>query len=243
MRPPAPATAAERERTATRQVDISIDGTTVRVPEGWTILEACRAQGIETPTLCYLESLTPVNVCRVCVVEVEGSRVLVPACSRKVEPKMIVKTDSARVRLTPQDGPRVPGLVGGPVAGVGGDQRVHRALRREPGALRRAGATGSRGRARSRPSRPSRRRRRRHGGRRRAAGQGGQRAVRARLLQVHPLLQVRRGVRRRCPEHLRDLGGGPRLRRPHLHGVRGPAAGTRPASTVATASASARRAR
>jgi NADP-reducing hydrogenase subunit HndD len=41
-----------------------------------------------------------VNVCRVCVVEVEGSRVLVPACSRPVEPKMAVKTDSERVRLS-----------------------------------------------------------------------------------------------------------------------------------------------
>ncbi len=56
--------------------------------------------GIDTPTLCFLESLTPVNVCRVCVVELEGSRTLVPACSRKVEPNMSVKTDSERVRLS-----------------------------------------------------------------------------------------------------------------------------------------------
>ena len=56
--------------------------------------------GIETPTLCYLENLTPVNVCRVCVVELEGARTLVPACSRKAEPGMIVKTDSERVRLS-----------------------------------------------------------------------------------------------------------------------------------------------
>src|SRR5439155_4694084 len=78
----------------------TLDGTSVGVPEDFTILEACRMRGIETPTLCYLENLTPVNVCRVCVVEVEGSRVLVPACSRKVEPGMIVKTDSERVRLS-----------------------------------------------------------------------------------------------------------------------------------------------
>jgi predicted molibdopterin-dependent oxidoreductase YjgC len=81
-------------------VEITIDGSTVSVPAGSTILEACRAQGIDTPTLCYLENLTPVNVCRVCVVEVTGSRVLVPACSRKVEPGMDVKTDSERVRLS-----------------------------------------------------------------------------------------------------------------------------------------------
>ena len=81
-------------------VEITIDGTAASVPAGSTILEACRAQGIDTPTLCYLENLTPVNVCRVCVVEVTGSRVLVPACSRKVEAGMDVKTDSERVRLS-----------------------------------------------------------------------------------------------------------------------------------------------
>src|SRR6267142_827707 len=81
-----------------RLVDVTVDGKVVRVPEGATLLEACRQQGIDTPTLCYLENLTPVNVCRVCVVEVEGSRVLVPSCSRKVEAKMAVRTDSERVR-------------------------------------------------------------------------------------------------------------------------------------------------
>src|SRR5207245_4425754 len=75
-----------------------IDGDELQVPEGSTILQACRVRGLDTPTLCYLETLTPVNVCRVCVVEVEGSSVLVPACSRKVEPGMKVKTDSERVR-------------------------------------------------------------------------------------------------------------------------------------------------
>ena len=83
-----------------RLVDVTIDGTTVRVPEGATLLEACRQQDIDTPTLCYLENLTPVNVCRVCVVEVEGSRTLVPACSRKAEPGMTVHTDSERVRTS-----------------------------------------------------------------------------------------------------------------------------------------------
>ena len=52
---------------------------------GTTIIDACKTLGIEIPTLCYLETLTPVNACRVCVVEVEGARVLAPACSRKVE--------------------------------------------------------------------------------------------------------------------------------------------------------------
>jgi predicted molibdopterin-dependent oxidoreductase YjgC len=81
-----------------RLVDLTIDGESFRVPEGTTIHEACRSAGVDTPTLCYLETLSPVNVCRVCVVEVEGSRALVPACSRKVEPGMVVGTDTERVR-------------------------------------------------------------------------------------------------------------------------------------------------
>jgi predicted molibdopterin-dependent oxidoreductase YjgC len=81
-----------------RLIELTIDGRATRVPEGTTLLQACRGMGVDTPTLCYLETLTPVNVCRVCVVEVEGSRVLVPACSRRAEPGMVVHTDSERVR-------------------------------------------------------------------------------------------------------------------------------------------------
>ena len=83
-----------------RLIEVTIDGQTVSVTEDSTILDACRRLGIETPTLCYADTLTPVNVCRVCVVEVEGARVLAPACSRKVEPGMVVQTDSERVRTS-----------------------------------------------------------------------------------------------------------------------------------------------
>ena len=79
-------------------LDVDVDGRTVRVPEGSTILDACRADGVDTPTMCYADNLTPVNACRVCVVEVEGARALVPACSRKVEAGMKVQTDTERVR-------------------------------------------------------------------------------------------------------------------------------------------------
>lgn len=92
--PQAPAAAPARE------IEIDIDGRRVSVPEGATILDAARQLAIDTPTLCFLENLTPVNVCRVCVVELEGSRVLVPACSRKAEPGMKIKTNSERVRLS-----------------------------------------------------------------------------------------------------------------------------------------------
>jgi predicted molibdopterin-dependent oxidoreductase YjgC len=80
------------------KVTVRIDGADVSVDEGATILDACNAHGIDTPTICYAENLTPVNVCRVCVVEVEGNRTLVPSCSRPAEEGMEIQTDSDRVR-------------------------------------------------------------------------------------------------------------------------------------------------
>jgi predicted molibdopterin-dependent oxidoreductase YjgC len=84
--------------TPVKLIDVEIDGVPVRVPEGATILDACSENRIDTPTMCYADNLTPINACRVCVVEVEGSRVLVPACSRQVEPGMKILTQSERVR-------------------------------------------------------------------------------------------------------------------------------------------------
>ena len=78
-------------------VSLTIDGRAVSVPEGTTILSACATIGLAIPTLCFLETLRPVNVCRLCVVEVEGARVLVPSCSRAVEAGMNVQTRSSRV--------------------------------------------------------------------------------------------------------------------------------------------------
>ena len=78
-------------------VTLTIDGRQVTVAEGTTILQACGGQGCGIPTLCYGETITPKNACRVCMVEVEGSRVLVPSCSRPVEAGMVVTTRSERV--------------------------------------------------------------------------------------------------------------------------------------------------
>ena len=81
-----------------RLVELTIDGDIVKVPEGTTLLQACRGAGCpEIPTLCYGDTLTPKNACRVCMVEVEGSRTLVPSCSRKAEAGMVVNTDTERV--------------------------------------------------------------------------------------------------------------------------------------------------
>lgn len=80
-------------------VEITLNGKRQQVLQSMTLLQACAEAGIEVPTLCFLQGMTPANACRICVVEVEGSRVLVPACSRQVERGMIVHTESERVQL------------------------------------------------------------------------------------------------------------------------------------------------
>ncbi len=97
---PQPIYRIERRGAPKAQVELTIDGQAVSAPEGSTLLFACASIGIEIPTLCFLETLHPVNVCRICVVELEGARVLVPACSRQVEAGMVVKTRSTRVDLS-----------------------------------------------------------------------------------------------------------------------------------------------
>ena len=79
-------------------VQLTVDGRAVEVPQGASVLDACNAAGVDTPTLCYAENLTPVNACRVCVVEQEGSRTLIPSCSREAADGMDIKTDTDRVR-------------------------------------------------------------------------------------------------------------------------------------------------
>jgi len=75
-----------------------IDGNEMTVPDGSSILDACRQAGVDIPTLCYGPTITPANACRVCMVEVEGSRTLVPSCSRSVEEGMVVNTGTERAR-------------------------------------------------------------------------------------------------------------------------------------------------
>jgi NADH-quinone oxidoreductase subunit F len=79
-------------------VRLEIDGRAATVRAGTTILAAARGLGIHVPTLCYGETLAPANACRLCVVEVEGGRVLAPGCSRAAEAGMVVHTQSDRVR-------------------------------------------------------------------------------------------------------------------------------------------------
>ena len=77
-------------------IDICIDGKSVRVPNGTTVFDAARMNGISIPTLCHLQNQTPVGVCRLCVVDT-GARVLSASCVRPVEPGMKVVTNSEKV--------------------------------------------------------------------------------------------------------------------------------------------------
>jgi len=76
----------------------NIDGQVVESTPGQTILEAARKAGIYTiPTLCYLKDTIPTGSCRMCMVEVEGARTLMPACSTVATPGMVIRTESARI--------------------------------------------------------------------------------------------------------------------------------------------------
>lgn len=79
-------------------VTVNIDGSTIQVPEDYTVLKACREVGINIPTLCYLEDINEVGACRLCLVEVEGQRTLKASCVLPVSDGMIIKTNTKRVR-------------------------------------------------------------------------------------------------------------------------------------------------
>ena len=81
-------------------VNITIDGKTLSVPAGMTILAAAKANDIYIPTLCFLEKLEPHASCRMCVVEVEGARTFQHACAAKVREGMVVHTNTEAVRAS-----------------------------------------------------------------------------------------------------------------------------------------------
>lgn len=78
-------------------MQVEINGRKVHGKEEMTILQAAQQIGIEIPTLCYSPDLSPTGVCRVCVVEVEGSKTLVGACHTPIAQGMIIHTHSPKV--------------------------------------------------------------------------------------------------------------------------------------------------
>jgi formate dehydrogenase major subunit len=79
-------------------VTLSIDGRSVTVEKGRTVLDAARGLGIEIPTLCHVEGLEPVSACFLCCVQVEGARTLSPSCALPAAEGMVVATDSEDIR-------------------------------------------------------------------------------------------------------------------------------------------------
>lgn len=84
-------------------VNITINKRQYEASEGKTILEVCREIGIEIPTLCHDDRLEPHAACRLCVVEIEGRRNLMTACSTKVEQGMVIETHSEKVVKSRKD--------------------------------------------------------------------------------------------------------------------------------------------
>lgn len=76
---------------------VIIDGNELTCEEGETILLAARRAEIEIPTLCHDDRVTPAGACRICLVEVEGSNLMQPACATRVSPGMVVRTATPRV--------------------------------------------------------------------------------------------------------------------------------------------------
>jgi len=77
-------------------VTLTIDGAAVTVPKGTTILKAAEKLGRTVPTICFHEHCTANGLCRICVVEVDGVKPLLPACLSRVSEGMRVSTSSAR---------------------------------------------------------------------------------------------------------------------------------------------------
>lgn len=86
------------EEEVMKSVKLTIDGKAVEVPDGTTILDAARANGINIPTLCHLEGVKDYGGCRLCLVEIKGSSKVFPACTTPVAPGMEVTTNSERLR-------------------------------------------------------------------------------------------------------------------------------------------------
>lgn len=79
-------------------INLTIDGISLSVPEGTTVMKAASQIGIEIPHLCFLEGINEISACKVCVVEIQGKSKLITACNSPVEEGMVVFTNSPKVR-------------------------------------------------------------------------------------------------------------------------------------------------
>lgn len=77
-----------------KTVKLTIDGKPAEVSAELTVLQAARSIGVDIPALCYDETLEIFGACRMCVVEIEGSKKLQTSCSTLVKEGMVVKTET-----------------------------------------------------------------------------------------------------------------------------------------------------
>jgi formate dehydrogenase major subunit len=91
-------TQSPQRRLSAPQISLEVDGHVLTGRVGQTILEVCRDNGIEVPTLCYEPKLPGFGACRMCVVEVEGEETPPISCSRAAEEGMVVRTQTPRLR-------------------------------------------------------------------------------------------------------------------------------------------------
>jgi NADH dehydrogenase/NADH:ubiquinone oxidoreductase subunit G len=82
------------------EITLTIDGQSVTVPAGATLLQAARSLGIDIPTICLHKATQSKGLCRTCVVEVEGARTLLASCVAEARPDMVVHTRSERVKTS-----------------------------------------------------------------------------------------------------------------------------------------------
>lgn len=79
------------------RIRITLDGREVQTEKGKTILEICRANGVEVPTMCHFEGLSTVGACRLCLVEIEGSPKLFPSCTTPAENGQVIRTATEKL--------------------------------------------------------------------------------------------------------------------------------------------------
>ncbi len=83
--------------TKMAEVTVTIDGVQIGGDDGMTILEFAKENGIDIPTLCYRLELPLIGACRICVVEVEGSKTLVGSCHTPIAQGMVIYTHYPKV--------------------------------------------------------------------------------------------------------------------------------------------------
>ncbi|MCX6481642.1 MAG: 2Fe-2S iron-sulfur cluster-binding protein, partial [Mycobacterium sp.] len=83
--------------TAAEQVTLHVDGASVTVPAGTSVMRAAAQAGLAVPKLCATDSLQPFGSCRLCLVEIDGKKGTPASCTTPVEPGMVVRTQTSRL--------------------------------------------------------------------------------------------------------------------------------------------------